>query len=280
MPRTRIAVIGHVEHVTLGRVDEAPRAGDIAHMQDARVIPGGGGALAFAQLAQSDAELHFFTAVGDDDAGRVVLARLADRPGIHVHAARRAEPHPRVVVMVDRAGRRTIVVTRPPLQAAASDALPWSTLAICDAVYFTGSDEGALRLAREAPRLVVTARRRPILDAAGVAPDVVVGSASDPRESAARGAYLHKPTALVLTDGAGPIRIVTDDGEELVDAPPRVPRPVGDYGAGDSFAGALVWFLARGFAVSEAARRAGPFGAAVLAGIDPLEVQAPLPAIE
>jgi len=280
MPRTRIAVIGHVEHVTLGRVDAAPRAGDIVHMQDARVIPGGGGALAFAQLAQSDAELHFFTAVGDDDAGRVVLARLADRPGIHVHAARRAEPHPRVVVMVDADGRRTIVVTRPPLQAAASDDLPWSTLAICDAVYFTGSDEGALVRAREAPRLIVTARRRPVLDQARVTADVVVGSASDPREDAPRDDYLARPTWLVLTDGPRPIRVIGEEGTALVDAPPRVDRPLGDYGAGDSFAGALVWFLARGLPVAEAVRRAGPFGAAVLRGVDPLEVQAPLSPID
>jgi ribokinase len=59
----------------------------------------------------------------------------------------------------------------------------------------------------------------------------------------------------------------------LVDAPPAPVRVVGDYGAGDSFAAALTFFVAHGLPVEEACRRAGPFGAAVLRGIDPLELQ-------
>jgi ribokinase len=48
------------------------------------------------------------------------------------------------------------------------------------------------------------------------------------------------------------------------------------YGAGDSFVGALTWYLACGLTVEEACVRAGPHGAAVLAGINPLETQLPL----
>jgi ribokinase len=269
----RIAVVGHVEHVTLGRVDAVPRAGDIVHLQNARAIPGGGGALAFAQLARSDAEVHFFTAVGDDDGARLVVERLASRPGVHVHAATRHAPHPRVVVMIDPGGRRTIVVTEEPLLPAASDPLPWHVLRSCDAVYFTGADPAAYALGRAARCLVATARRRHVLAAAGVAADVVVGSATDPRENAGREAYPSSPAALVLTDGARPIRVVREVGTTLVDAPPRVEDPRGDYGAGDSFAGALVYFLACGLSVEEAAARAGPYAAAVLRGVDPLEMQ-------
>ena len=58
-----------------------------------------------------------------------------------------------------------------------------------------------------------------------------------------------------------------------VDAPAAPAEIAGDYGAGDSFAAALTFFLAHGLAVEEACRRAGPFGAAVLRGIDPLETQ-------
>src|SRR5205085_9198589 len=64
----RLAVIGHVEHITLGRVTALPRAGDIAHLTDVHVLAGGGGGIAFFQLAKSGAELHLFTALGDDDA--------------------------------------------------------------------------------------------------------------------------------------------------------------------------------------------------------------------
>jgi ribokinase len=126
----RIAVIGHVEHVTLGRVDGAIAPGDVVHLVEPRFVPAGGGGIAFAQLCRSDAEVHFFTAVGHDEAGRAVAARVAaQRDGVHVHAAVRPVEHPRVVVVVDAQGRRTILVTGEPLQPAVEDPLPWSILA-------------------------------------------------------------------------------------------------------------------------------------------------------
>ena len=66
MSAPRIAVVGHVEHVTLGRVAGVIAPGDVVHLTDPRFIPGGGGGIAFAQLCASDAEVHFFTAVGSD----------------------------------------------------------------------------------------------------------------------------------------------------------------------------------------------------------------------
>jgi ribokinase len=270
----RIAVIGHVEHVTLGHVDGVIAPGDVVHLLEPRFVPAGGGGIAFAQLCRSDAEVHLFTAVGSDEAGRAVAARIAvDPERVHVHAAVRDVEHPRVVVVVDREGRRTIVVTRDPLQPAAGDSLPWSILGDCDAAYFTGNDPGTLRLARAARRLVVTARRSAALAAAAVAPDVVVGSVADPRENRPFDAYDPAPGALVLTDGPRPVRVVRGSQVALVDAPPAPARVVGDYGAGDSFAAALTFFLAHGAPVEDACRRAGPFGAAVLAGVDPLELQ-------
>ena len=267
----RIAVVGHVEHVTLGRVDAVPLAGDIAHLAEPRFLPGGGGGIAFAQLAKSDAELHLFTAIGEDDAGRRVRDRLARAAGrIHVHAALRAEPHPHVVVLVDAQGRRTIVVASPPLQTRGDDPLPWDILQGCDAVYFTGSDAATLRHARRAVRLVVTARRAHLLHEAGVCADVVVGSTADPRENAPLASYEPQPAALVLTDGPREIRVCRADGESRVAAPPRAPTVVSDYGAGDSFAGAITYFIARGFRVEDACAAAGPFGAAVVAGVDPM----------
>jgi ribokinase len=279
MTQLRLAVVGHVEHVTLGRAARAVGPGEIVHLADARFLAGGGGGLAFSQLCRSDAEIHFFTAVGGDEAGRAVEARIAGAsPHARVHAAKREEAHPRVMVVVDPAGRRTIVVSAPPLQPRAGDALPWELLAGCDGVYFTGADPATLTLARAARRLVVTARRLEALRASGVAPDVVVGSASDPREDAPFSAYHPPPGALVLTDGAGPLRVTRAGGAALVPAPAAPAQILGDYGAGDSFAAALTYFTALGLPVEEACRRAGPYGAAVLAGIDPTEVQAQLTA--
>lgn len=279
MVARRIAVVGHVEHVTLGRTDGVPKPGDIVHLQEARFLPGGGGGLAFAQLCRSDAELHLFTAVGSDEAGQAVAARLQAAPArVHIHAAVRPAAHPRVVVIVDENGQRTIVVTAPPLQPAASDPLPWSLLGTCDAVYFTGADPASLRCARAARCLVVTARRAAVIRDAALAPDLIVGSLSDPRENAPLDAYPPVPGALVLTDGPRAIRIFAAHGSEQVAPPPSPAHVRGDYGAGDSFAGALTFFVAHGLSVAEACRRAGPFGAAVLRGIDPLPNQLALAA--
>ncbi len=272
----RIAVVGHVEHVTVGRVD-AIVPGDVLHLRDARVIAAGGGGIAFAQLVRSDAEVHFFTAIGRGDTGDVVAERIRSRSArVQLHVAAREVEHPPVVVLVDGEGRRTIVVTSPPLQPSAEDPLPWPLLETCDTVYFTGADPASLRLARRSRCLVVAARRGPVLRDARVAPDVVVGSVADPREDAPLDAYEPAPGALVLTDGPRPVRITREAGTAWIDAPPAVTHVTGDYGAGDSFAAALTFFLAHGATLEEACREAGPYGAAVLGGIDPIAGQARL----
>ncbi|MFT3770337.1 MAG: PfkB family carbohydrate kinase [Minicystis sp.] len=280
MAPPRIAVVGHVEHVTLGRADGVPQPGDIVHLRDVRFRPAGGGGLAYAQLCRSDADLLLFTAFGSDDGGRAVEAAVrALRPDARIHAACRPVDHPRVVVYVDVHGRRTILVTADPLQPAASDPLPWSDLATCDAVYFTGADPASLREARAARLLVVTARRAPVLRAAAIAPDVIIGSVNDPRENAPLSAYDPQPGALVLTDGGRPIQVFRGDTVSAIQPPPA-PGPVqGDYGAGDSFAAALTYYLGSGLSVEQACERAAKYGGAVLRSMDPYESQMELRAV-
>jgi ribokinase len=273
----RIAVIGHVEHITVGRVAAIPRAGDIVHLEEARVIAGGGGGLAFHQLARSSAELHLFTAFGDDDAAMQTRAAIV-KARAHVHAATRAAPHTRVLVMITPDGERTIVVVGEPLHPTRADALPWDLLATCDAAYFTAQDPDALREARRARTLVVTARRREALARSGVRTDVVIGSAVDPREASRRADYAIAPEAIVMTEGAAGGRIETARGVTRFDAPRVEHAGGGAYGAGDSFAGALTFFLAAGVPIEEACARAAPYGAAMVAAIDPIGRQLSLTA--
>ncbi len=271
----RIGVVGHAQHVTLTRVAALPAPGDILHVEAPIAIPGGGGAITLLQLARGPAEVHFFTAIADDAAGDEVRAGL--RPsGAVVHAARRAAPHSRDLVFITPDGERTIIVMQPPLQPRFGDGLPWDLLGTCDAVYFTGQDPEILRAARAARVLVVTARRAGVLAAAGVAADVVVGSANDPREASRLADYALPPRALVMTAGGAPGRIETADGVASFPAAPPPATITGSYGAGDSFVGALTWFLAAGLALVEACTRAARYGAAVLAGVNPLEHQLPL----
>jgi ribokinase len=272
----RIAVGGHVEHVTAGRVPAVPRAGEIVHVADPRWFPGGGGGVAFLQLARSDAEVHLFTALGDDEAGDRVAAEVA-RAGGRIHAVRRRAPHTRCVAMIGPDGERTIVVLGEPLHPRGDDPLPWSLLARCDAAYFTADDPAALRHARAARILVATARRRATLATAAVRADAVLGSASDPREASTLADYPAPPAALVLTEGPRGGTIASAAGTVRFPAPPPPERIAGGaYGAGDTFAAAVTYFLAAGLPVLEACARAGPHGAAVLAGLDPRETQRPL----
>ena len=76
--RLRIAVVGHVEHVTTGgsRRCRAPaRSSTSPRHAGSR----GRWRVAFLQLARSDAEVHLFTALGHDEAGDQVAAELAAR---------------------------------------------------------------------------------------------------------------------------------------------------------------------------------------------------------
>lgn len=270
-PRLRIAVIGHVEHVVIGRVPSLPTPGSIVHL-DPVTIAGGGGGIAFHQLAKSPGEIHLFTALGNDDAAEEIEASIA-ATGATIHAARRDQPQTRDLVLITDDAERTIVVIGEPLHPRRDDPLPWEMLATCDAVYFTGQDPETIVAARAANMLIVTARRADALRRSGVRADVIVGSAADPREASHLADYPMPPAALVMTKGDDGGTIETADGTAIF-PPGRAPETfVGSYGAGDSFAGALTWYLARGLPIVEACTRAGEHGAAVLRGANPVEFQ-------
>jgi ribokinase len=270
----KIAVIGHVEHVTIGRVPWVPRTGEIAHLEEPRFLPGGGGGIAFFQLTRSAAQVLLFTALGDDEAAREVKASL-DRTGADIHATRRSAAHTRDLVLITPDGERTIVVVGEPLHPQRTDPLPWDLLGSCEAAYFTAQDPAALQAARAARVLVVTARRRPALLRSGVRADVVVGSALDPREMCSLNDFpqAQRPAALVLTEGAAGGTVHTASGVHRFPAPESRSTHGGAYGAGDSFAAALTYFLSAGLPILEACTRSGPYGAAVLRSLNPLDAQ-------
>jgi ribokinase len=140
-------------------------------------------------------------------------------------------------------------------------------------VYFTAEDPALLGAARSARVLVATARRQAAIAACCVRLDAVVGSALDPREATRLSDYAVPPAALVMTEGRKGGSIETADGitRFAPGAPPA--RVVGAYGAGDTFAAALTWYLAGGLGIETACARAAAHGAAVLAGIDPIPHQ-------
>ncbi|MDC0721654.1 PfkB family carbohydrate kinase [Nannocystis bainbridge] len=265
----RVAVIGHVEWIEFVRVARVPAAGDIVHARDTWEGPGGGGAVAAAQLARLADDCIFFTALGDDDLGARARRELSAL-GLRLEAATRPGRQRRGLTFVDDTGERTITVIGERLAPHAADPLAWDLLTDCDAVYVTAGDPDALRLARRARKLVTTARISALLRAAGIEVDALVGSAHDPAERYAPG-DLHPPPRLVVrTAGAagGTYEALGHAPRPYPAAP--LPGPVADaYGCGDSFAAGLTYALGAGLDPDDAVRLAARCGAAALTGRGP-----------
>lgn len=241
----RVAVVGHVEWVEFLDVERVPGPGEIVHARPALAVAAGGGAVAAVQLARWGADSVLFTALGDDVLGHRAYDELCAR-GVQVHAVFRAEPQRRAVTLVDAQRERTIVVIGDRLVAEGDDALPWAELATCDAVYVTGGDAAAVRHARSARIAVATSRILPLLRAAGIPLEALVGSDTDPSERYAPGDLPAAPELIVRTNGARGGHYWLADGSQH--AYVAVPAAVtGDtYGAGDTFAAALTFALAEG----------------------------------
>ena len=255
----RCAVVGHVEWVEFARVPRLPVAGQIVHADEVWAEPAGGGAVVARQLALLAGRCELFTVLGDDELGRR-SERLLAGLGVDVHAERFGSTR-RAWTHVDAEGERTITVLGDKL-------LPRGDLPLhgYDAVFFVSGTSEALRAARGARFLAATLRELPTLRAASVPLDLLVGSANDPGER--HDDSLTAKLVVLTAGGEGG----TANGERFSAAP--LPGPMADtYGAGDSFAAALCFALARGDSQSDALELASRAGAAVIAGRGPYSAQ-------
>ncbi len=257
----RCAVVGHAEWVEFARVPHVPVPDQIVHADEVWSEPAGGGPVVARQLARLAGSCDFFSALGTDDLGRDALLQL-QRLGLDVHvewtetsSTRRAWVH------VDSAGERTITVLGEKLLPAVAGGFD-----SYDLVFFVSGTVDALRAARRARFLAATLRETRTLARAMVPLDLLIGSASDPSE---RYDGSLEAKTVVLTEGeAGG----TANGTRYAAAP--LPAPIVDsYGAGDSFAAALAFGLARGDELAVALELAARAGAAVLTGRGPYTAQ-------
>jgi ribokinase len=256
----RAAVVGHVEWVRFAEVGRMPAAGHIVQAREHWVEAAGGGAVAAVRLQELAGACDFFTAVGNDDAGRLALERLHER-GLRVHHAVRDEPQRQAFTFLDDDGERTITLLGPKLHPYGSDPLPWPELAAVDAVYFCAGDADALRAARQARVVVATARELPTLRQAGVELDALVHSGTDLAERYAPGQLDPPPKLIVTTMGREGGRFVAGEQEGTYTAA-DLPGPLRDaYGAGDSFAACLAYALGRGDGTEQALAFAAACGA-------------------
>jgi ribokinase len=271
-PRPRVAVVGHVEWITHG-TGLMPRPGEIRYLGEPFDEPAGGGGVSAAQVAKLGAETLFYTALGDDEAGRASAERLG-AIGVTVLATIHGGRQTRGVSAVDPTGDRAILVIGAPTSGRIDDPLPWDDLARCDAAFFTGHDSATVAAARRARSLVVTSRRLTQLVESGVRADVLVASASDPSEAVDPDDLPVAPAVIAWTEGARGGRYETHDGRSgrWDPAPPPGP-PVDSYGCGDSFAAGLTVGLGRGLDLDGALALGARCGAHCLTGRGALSAQ-------
>jgi ribokinase len=269
----RVAAVGHVEWVEFVRGDHVPAAGEIVHTHDSFEEPAGGGAVAAVQLARLAGGATFLTALGDDELARRTRARLAEL-GVTVRDATRDAPTRRAHTFLDAGGERTITTIGERLAPRGRDPLDWDDLRAADGVYLTAADGEALHAARAAGVLVASPRAGRVLHEEGVRLDALVFSDRDELEIGFARALDPPPTLLVATRGADGGRYETAQGQTGTWAPAPLPGPIADaYGAGDSFAAALTFALARGDGPDAALAFAARAGATCMTGRGPYERQ-------
>jgi len=259
----KVAVVGHVEWIRFARVERMPGPGEISHSTEEWEQAGGGGGVAAIQLALLADEAHLFTALGDDELGRLSRAELEER-GVHVHAAVDPRPQRWAFTHVDEVGERTITTVGPKQRPSGSDdRLPWHELEEMDAVLFIAGDVEALRRARRARVLTATAREIDVLRRGTVQLDALIGSGEDEAEVYHPGGLDPEPHLVVTTSGS--LGGWMQPGGPFTAAP--VPGPREDtYGCGDSFMAGLTHGLAAGLEGHDAVAFAARCGAAALTG--------------
>ena len=279
----RAACVGHVEWLEFVRVDHLPRAGEIVHASEGWEEPGGGGAMAAVQLARLAGDASFFTALGDDVLGHRAHDEL-ERFGLRVRAAWRHEPQRRAFTYLDAAAERTITVLGDRLVPTGVDDLPWDELEGADAVYVTGADAAALRLARRAQVLTATPRVGPALRESGVELDALIFSADDPGEAAAAKELEPRARYVVSTEGAKGGHWTAAEGRtDAFHAAPLPAAAADSYGAGDCFAAGTTFALGEGRPIEEAVARGAQCGAEAMTrpggwSLSPRSASGPAPA--
>lgn len=269
----KVAVVGHVEWVTFGRVPHIPKEGEIVHAEDPFDEPAGGGAVAAVQLARLAGTAVLVTALGDDEHGHRSVERLREL-GVDVWAAQRTAPTRTAVTLVDHARERTITTFGSRLEPVLDDAkIPWGELAEMDAVYFTAGDVGAMRAARAARVLVGSPRAQHALGH-NVPLDALVLSADDAVERREAARAEQDARLVVLTEGSHGGSYRERDGVSGTWPAAEPPGEARDsYGCGDSFAAGLTYGLGSGLEAQDALSLAARCGATCLTGQGPYEHQ-------
>ncbi len=236
------AVVGHVEWMNFLMVDQLPKPGIISHSKKSLEYPAGGGSVIAKTLSElTESQIHFFTALGNDDYGNKCFKILSNM-GIKLHVAWRDKPTRRGFSIIDSQGERAITVIGERLAPKHKDNLEWDILKNMDGIFITASDSEIFKMARSASILCTTPRvGLNTINKSNVLLDGLIGSNLDPGEAFSFSELSIKPKYTIKTEGEnGGIIFPGGRYKAIKNKKPKVDS----YGCGDSFAAAILYGMA------------------------------------
>jgi sugar/nucleoside kinase (ribokinase family) len=244
-----------VRFVAVGELLVDVVAEGTGHDARIRVTPGGSAFNAAVTAAAAGAEATVIGGVGDDPAGRMIVAELAAQ-GVRAEVARSGGPTGTFLladseIRVDRGGSRVVVLP----EAIEADAVLVSGYLPVETITATLARARAAWVALDAARLT---RLPPGGDAVLANEDAARRLTGDEPEAAARSLGERYRLACVTRGGQGAVAVL--DGR-LETATVREPVVADPPGAGDAFAAALLVELARGTDLADALAEACRWGA-------------------
>ena len=236
------AVIGHVEWINFLKVDQLPNPGVISHSRKSLEYPAGGGSIIAKILSELNLnQIHFFTALGNDDYGDKCLKILSSM-GIKLHVAWRDKPTRRGFSLIDSQGERAITVIGERLAPNCGDNLDWSIFKKMDGIFITASDSEIFKMARSASILCTTPRvGLDTINKSDVLLDGLIGSNLDPSETFSFSELSHKPKYTIKTEGENG-GIIFPGGRYKAFKNKKL--KIDSYGCGDSFAAGIIYGMA------------------------------------
>ena len=278
MERSRICVVGACNIDLLSYVPRLPVMGETLHGDRFQIGFGGKGANQAVMAAKLGAAVGMVSKLGDDVFGNDTLANFK-KFGIeteHVHLTDKAFSGV-APISVDREGNNSIIIVTGANDLlsleeieAARPAIAASKVLVCQLEIPLEISLAALRIAREEDVMTIfnPAPARPDLpDECYQLSDLfcpnqpetelltgISAKTAEDAESAAQ-VLLDRGTANVLiTMGDQGSLLVNKDGTCHIPVEPV--KAIDTTGAGDCFVGSLAYFVAKGFALEEAVKRA------------------------
>jgi len=233
------AVVGHVEWINFLKVDQLPKPGVISHSEKSLEYPAGGGSIIAKTLSELALnQIHFFTALGNDDYGHRCFKILSSM-GINLHVAWRDKPTRRGFSLIDTKGERAITVIGERLAPNCKDNLNWSILKNMDGIFITASDSEIFKMARSASVLCTTPRvGLNIINQSNVSLDGLIGSNLDPGEVFSFSEISVKTRYIIKTEGENGGAVFPGGRYEALE---NNKLKIDSYGCGDSFAAGILY---------------------------------------